>query len=50
MPIYIWKGINIHGEKRKGQIEAVDEAGVRAHLKRLRIEVEIGRASCRERV
>ncbi len=38
MPIYIWKGINIHGEKRKGQIEAVDEAGVRAHLKRLRIE------------
>lgn len=38
MPIYIWKGINIHGEKRKGQIEAVDEAGVRAHLKRLRIK------------
>lgn len=38
MPIYIWKGINIHGEKRKGQIEAVGEAGVRAHLKRLRIE------------
>ncbi len=38
MPIYLWKGKNIHGEKRKGQIEAVDEAGVRAHLKRLRIE------------
>ena len=38
MPIYIWKGINAHGEKRKGQIEALDEAGVRAHLKRLRIE------------
>ncbi len=38
MPIYIWKGKNIHGEKRKGQLEAVDEAGVRSHLKRLRIE------------
>ena len=38
MPIYVWKGKNIHGEKRKGQIEAIDEAGVRAHLKRLRIE------------
>lgn len=38
MPIYVWKGKNIHGEKRKGQIEAIDEAGVRAQLKRLRIE------------
>ncbi|NLZ16729.1 MAG: type II secretion system F family protein [Desulfobulbaceae bacterium] len=38
MPVYVWKGKNIHGEKRKGQMEAVDEAGVRAHLKRLRIE------------
>lgn len=38
MPIYLWKGKNIHGEKRKGQIEAIDEAGARAHLKRLRIE------------
>ena len=38
MPIYVWKGKNIHGEKRKGQIEAIDEVGVRAHLKRLRIE------------
>ncbi|MDO5675797.1 MAG: type II secretion system F family protein [bacterium] len=38
MPIYVWKGKNIHGEKRKGQIEAIDEAGARAHLKRLRIE------------
>ncbi len=38
MPIYVWKGKNIHGEKRKGQVEALDEAGARAHLKRLRIE------------
>lgn len=38
MPIYVWKGKNIHGEKRKGQLEAIDEAGARAHLKRLRIE------------
>lgn len=38
MPIYVWKGKNIYGEKRKGQLEAVDEAGARAHLKRLRIE------------
>ena len=38
MPIYVWKGKNIHGERRKGQLEAVDEAGARAHLKRLRIE------------
>lgn len=38
MPIYVWKGKNIHGEKRKGQVEAIDEAGARAHLKRLRIE------------
>ena len=38
MPIYLWKGINAHGEKRKGRIEALDEAGVRAYLKRLRID------------
>ena len=29
MPIYVWKGKNSFGEKRKGEIEAVDEAGVR---------------------
>ena len=32
MPVYVWKGKNIHGEKRKGQMEAVDEAGVRAAI------------------
>jgi len=38
MPIYIWKGINSYGEKRKGELEAVDEAAARAQLRRLRIE------------
>lgn len=38
MPIYVWKGKNSYGEKRKGEVEAVDEAGARAHLRRLRIE------------
>ncbi|MCL2789927.1 MAG: type II secretion system F family protein [Desulfobulbus sp.] len=38
MPIYVWKGKNSFGEKRKGEIEAVDEAGVRTQLRRLRIE------------
>ena len=38
MPIYIWKGKNNFGEKRKGEIEAVDEAGARAQLRRLRID------------
>lgn len=41
MPIYIWKGINSYGEKRKGKIEAVDEAGARGMLKRMRIDVKI---------
>jgi type IV pilus assembly protein PilC len=38
MPIYVWKGKNSFGEKRKGEIEAIDEAGARAQLRRLRIE------------
>lgn len=44
MPLYNWKGINSYGEKRKGKIEAVDEAGARAQLKRMRIDVQ----SCKE--
>jgi type IV pilus assembly protein PilC len=44
MPVYNWKGINSYGEKRKGKIEAVDEAGARAQLKRMRIDVQ----SCKE--
>jgi type IV pilus assembly protein PilC len=38
MPIYVWSGKNSYGEKRKGEIEAIDEAGARGQLRRLRIE------------
>ena len=38
MPIYVWKGKNSFGERRKGEVEATDEAGARAQLKRMRIE------------
>lgn len=37
MPIYIWKGKNSYGEKRKGEVEAPDPAAALAHVKRLRI-------------
>ncbi len=37
MPVYVWKGTNSYGEKRKGEIETVDESAVRSQLKRLRI-------------
>ena len=38
MPVYVWKGTNTYGEKRKGELEAPDETAARAHLKRLRID------------
>jgi type IV pilus assembly protein PilC len=38
MPIYVWKGKNSLGQNRKGEIEAVDEAGARLQIKRLRID------------
>lgn len=38
MPIYTWKGINSYGDKRKGEIEAPDQASALAHVKRLRIK------------
>lgn len=37
MPVYLWKGKNSYGEKRKGEVEAVDQAGAVAMVKRLRI-------------
>lgn len=37
MPIYIWKGKNTYGEKRKGELEAVDQAAALSQLKRMRI-------------
>jgi len=41
MPDFNWKGINSYGEKRKGKIEAHDEATARAMLKRMRIDVKV---------
>ncbi len=41
MPVYVWKGINSYGEKRKGKIDTPDEAGARAQLKRMRIDVKV---------
>lgn len=38
MPIYTWKGINTYGDKRKGEVEAPDQAAALAHVKRLRIK------------
>lgn len=37
MPVYIWKGKNSYGEKRKGEVDAVDLAAAVAQVKRLRI-------------
>jgi len=37
MPVYVWKGKNSQGEKRKGEVEAPDQAGALAHVRRLRI-------------
>ncbi|MDH3329977.1 MAG: type II secretion system F family protein [Desulfobulbaceae bacterium] len=39
MPVYIWKGINSYGEKRKGKMEVPDETVARGQLKRMRIDV-----------
>ncbi|WP_028584274.1 type II secretion system F family protein [Desulfogranum mediterraneum] len=38
MPIYIWKGKNSYGEKRKGELEAPDEGSALAQLRRLRMD------------
>ena len=37
MPVYIWKGKNSYGERRKGEIEAPDQAAAVAQVKRMRI-------------
>lgn len=37
MPIYTWKGKNSYGEKRKGEIDALDLANAASQLKRMRI-------------
>lgn len=38
MPIYLWKGINSYGDKRKGEVEAPDQAAALSHIQRLRIK------------
>jgi len=38
MPVYVWKGKNSYGEKRKGELDAANETAALAQLKRLRIE------------
>lgn len=38
MPIYTWKGVNSYGDKRKGEIEAPNQAAALSHVKRLRIQ------------
>jgi type IV pilus assembly protein PilC len=38
MPVYVWKGKNTAGEKRKGEVEAPDQSGALLQLKRLRIK------------
>ncbi len=38
MPTYLWKGLNSHGEKRNGTIEAADQSGALNQVKRLRIQ------------
>jgi len=37
MPVYVWKGKNSYGDKRKGELEAPDLASAQAQVKRLRI-------------
>ena len=37
MPNYLWKGKNSFGEKRKGKLDAPNEAAVYNHLKKIRI-------------
>jgi type IV pilus assembly protein PilC len=38
MPVYVWKGVNSQGVKRKGEVESPDQAAALAHVKRLRIQ------------
>ncbi len=38
MPVYVWKGVNTQGVKRKGEVESPDQAAALAHVKRLRIQ------------
>ncbi len=37
MPTYIWKGLNSYGDKRKGEVEAVDITSAKNMVKRMRM-------------
>ncbi|MBC8317015.1 MAG: type II secretion system F family protein [Desulfobulbaceae bacterium] len=41
MPIYVWKGTNSYGEKRKGKLEAPSQAAAAAQLKKIRIKTTV---------
>lgn len=41
MPVYIWKGVNSYGEKRKGKIDAPNETAAEAMLRKTRITVSV---------
>jgi type IV pilus assembly protein PilC len=38
MPVYLWQGQDRRGANQKGEIEAVDEAAVSLHLRRIQIK------------
>ncbi|MFZ0242270.1 MAG: type II secretion system F family protein [Desulfobacterales bacterium] len=38
MPVYIWQGKNVRGEKKKGEMESSSEEFVRTSLRRMKIE------------
>jgi type IV pilus assembly protein PilC len=38
MPVYVWQGQDRRGGNQKGEIEAVDEAAVSLHLRRMQIK------------
>ncbi len=39
MPVYLYKGVNSYGEKRKGKIEAPTEAAAEAMLRKTRVTI-----------
>jgi len=38
MPVYLWQGKNVRGEKKKGEMESSSEEFVRTSLRRMKIE------------
>ena len=40
MPVYVWKGVNSYGEKRKGKLDAINEIAAKAQLKKIRIKLD----------